>query len=139
MEQKIVEYGNFTIEISIERKQNGVSSVACIKSFVKPDEDKKGNGLIIDGIENEMCFLVKEYVKESDLLSDNYIMDFNCTRDNLNAEKWSRLTVDLYLFTQFVEASDELYDETLSLCKIVSDEIERIAVWNSFGVRRSVP
>ncbi len=136
--QKIVENGVFTFEINVERRQNGVSSVACIKSFVKPESSSKVNKVVVDGIENRVIEITGLFVEKSDLLSDNHLVDFDCTRDNLNPEKWSRLKVDLYLFTPFIKCSDELMEETMALCEKLGNGIRRRLEEGRFLMSRTV-
>lgn len=119
--QKCINDGDFIYEITTKRKRFGISSVACIKTFIKPLECSKSNSGIIDNVEHCVKNLVKESACESDLLSCNYIVDFDCTRNNLNPSKWSRLKIDLYLFTQFTEVENELLCETFEICKKVGN------------------
>lgn len=122
--KKNIEKDCYTIEIETLTKPNGVSCVAFIKTFVKPKAFSKSNGIIIDTVENDVHSVCDAFVIESDLLSDNHIVDFDCTRENLNPEKWSRMKVDLYLFTPFVECEDELVSEVITLCEKIGRGIK---------------
>lgn len=135
--KKIIEKDCYTIEIETLTKPNGVSCVATIKTFVKPKAFSKLNGNTVDTVENDVHSVCEAFVMESDLLSDNHILDFDCTRENLNPEKWSRMKVDLYLFTPFVECEDELISETIVLCEKIGCNIEGFIGKSGFEVAKS--
>ena len=119
--RKKIEKDNFIIELETSKKPNGVSCVASVKCFIRPQTLSKSNASVVDGVERQLQMDVREFVKGSDLLSDNHIVDFECTRENLNTEKWSRVKADLYLFTPFVGCEDELALETEALCLKVGE------------------
>ena len=136
--KKIIEKDCYTIELETITKPNGVSCVAFIKTFVKPKAFSKSNGIVIDTVENDVHSVCDAFVRESDLLSDNHIVDFDCTRENLNQEKWSRMKVDLYLFTPFVECEDEMITETIALCEKIGNGIKNIMFVNRFEITMTV-
>ena len=119
--RKKVEKDCYTIEIETLKKPNGVSCVASVKCFVRPKTASKSNGTAVDNIEKQISEITAQFVKTSDLLSDNHITDFECTRENLNPEKWSRVKADLYLFTPFVDCGNEMVVETEALCEKVGE------------------
>lgn len=127
--RKKIEKDSFTIEMETSRIPNGVSCVASVKCFIRPQTLSKSNASVVDTVERQLQVDVREFVKGSDLLSDNHIVDFECTRENLNTEKWSRVKADLYLFTPFVECEDELVLESEALCSKVGE-----LMWNAFSV-----
>lgn len=137
--KKIIEKDCYTIEIETLTKPNGVSCVASIKTFVKPKAFSKSNGNAIDTVENGAHSVCDAFVRESDLLSDNHIVDFDCTRENLNPEKWSRMKTDLYLFTPFVDCEDEMVSEIITLCDRIEQETNVIAATNNFEITRTFP
>lgn len=137
--KKIIEKECYIIELETLTKPNGVSCVASIKTFVKPKAFSKSNGTVIDDVENDVHSVCDAFVRESDLLSDNHIVDFDCTRENLNPEKWSRMKVDLYLFTPFMECEDELVSETIVLCEKIGRGIKSRMDVSRFDITRVVP
>jgi hypothetical protein len=122
--KKIIEKDCYTIEIETVKKTNGVSCVASVKTFVKPKTSSKANWDVINALEDRVHTICNIFTEKSDLMSDNHIVDFDCTRENLNPEKWSRMKVDLYLFTPFVECEDELASEAITLCEKIGRGIK---------------
>ena len=131
--RKKIEKESFTVEMETTRATNGVSCVASVKCFIRPQTLSKSNASVVDGVEMQLQKDVREFVKDSDLLSDNHIVDFECTRENLNTEKWSRVKAGLYLFTPFVECEDELVLETEALCLKVGE-----LMWIVFNVTNRI-
>ena len=122
--KKNIEKECYTIELETLTKPNGVSCVASVKTFVKPRTSSKANWDVINALEDRVHTICNIFTEKSDLMSDNHIVDFDCTRENLNPEKWSRMKVDLYLFTPFVECEDELASETITLCEKIGRGIK---------------
>lgn len=123
---------NYWYEIVTEKRENSIFSVARLRCFVKPDTNSKSNVSVIDDVNKRVDEFVKFYVDMSDILSYNYIADFECTRENLNPGKWSRLKVDLYLMTEFTEIEDELFQETCVMCEKLGLLIEKCVTENGF-------
>lgn len=114
----------YLIELETLTKPNGVSCDASVKTFVKPRTSSKANWDVINALEDRVHTICNIFTEKSDLMSDNHIVDFDCTRENLNPEKWSRMKVDLYLFTPFVECEYELASEAITLCEKIGRGIK---------------
>lgn len=127
------------IELETLTKPNGVSCVASVKAFVKPRTSSKTNWDVINALEDRVHTICNIFTEKSDLMSDNHIVDFDCTRENLNPEKWSRMKVDLYLFTSFVECEDEMVSETIALCEKIGRGIKSRMDVSRFDITRIVP
>lgn len=132
--EKIVEKDTFSYEIETEKRENGVSCQARLRCFVKPVKDTKTNTRVIDDVEKRVRNLVELCVDTSDILSYNYIADFECTRENLNVDKWSRLKVDLYLMTEFTEIEEELLGEVDVLCGKMGIMVDKMMRDGGFDV-----
>lgn len=137
--KKIIEKDYYTIEIETLTKPNGVSCVASVKTFVKPKTSSKANWDVINALEDRVHTICDIFTEKSDLMSDNHIVDFECTRENLNPDKWSRMKVDLYLFTPFVECEDELASEAIVLCEKIGRGIKNRMDVSRFEIVRIVP
>lgn len=129
----------YCYSITIESKQKGISCVVCFKNFIQPTTNDKTNSKKIEKMEEKICSLIKKNIESSSILSSNYIVDFDCTKNNLNTEKWSRLKIDLYLMSKNINNNEKLIDELSKICENIGIYIEKFTAKNGLLTNVIVP
>lgn len=119
----------YCYDITTETKQNGVSCVVCFKNFVQPTVNDKSNKGKIEKMEKNVCDIIKKSIDDSSILSNNCIIDFDCTKNNLKSGKWSRLKIDLYLMSKPIN-EEEIIGELSKTCENIGSYIERFTANN---------
>lgn len=109
-----------------ENVPNGISFVTTIKTQVTPIGNIKGCAKDIDEIEAFVKKLCRDFVHDSDFLSDNVIVDFDCTRENLKIGKWSKLKIEVYAFSEFSHLSEKVKEETVELGREISSYLTSV-------------
>ena len=127
----------FAIDLTTETINNGISCFCCVRTSVKPKTDSDSSQNAISTIDKTLRETVKDTVHKSNLLSDRYIVDFDCTRDNLNPIKWSRLKVNIYTFTRHSSKEKQLISEITKIIKKVCKVISTISSKNQIMISDS--